>query len=383
MLNARKLSLLVAAALAACAAIAPGAQASWSSASFTLPTTTSQGTGSACVSTTFCVLTGTQSGGTTRGLTYKYNGSTYTSVAPSSTTFEPYGVGCNSATFCMAVGPDFAGTTPAGHAEKFNGTSWSTVTTANPTGSIFTELRGVACPGAAHCVAAGRSQTPTTNTALVETYNGTAFSQTAVTPPAGTTSAELNAVACSSSTACTAVGLYTTASGTSALVFRYNGTTWSTQTPAVPAGATYSELDGVSCPGISTCQAVGYYQDSASVYHSLAQSWNGSTWANRSVADPTGGESPGLASVSCWSTTACEAVGSYTDSTNLNVEKLAAAFNGSAWSLQSVPRPMSVSDAQLTGVGCVSATFCRAAGISIYDGTTTVTGQRPAIDVGP
>jgi hypothetical protein len=379
--NSRKIFLFVVTALAACAAIAPGAQAAWTSAPFTLPSTTSQLNASSCVSTTFCVLTGVQSGGSTQGLTYKYTG-TYSSVAPASTTFEPYGVHCTSTTFCMAVGTDYAAATPTARAEKFNGTHWTGVTVANPAGSAFTEVRGVACTGSTHCWAAGRFQT-TTSTALIETYNGTSFSQVAVTPPAGTTSAQLNAIACSAVNACTAVGWADSANPRTSLIFRYNGTSWTTQAAAVPAGATYSELDGVACPAAAICHAVGTYQDSSGVYRSLAQSWNGASWTNRAVATPAGGEDPALSSVSCWSTTACEAVGSYTDSTNLNIEKQAAGWNGSAWSLQSVPRPMSVSDAELNGVSCVSAVFCRAAGASVYDGTTGVTGQRASIDAGP
>jgi hypothetical protein len=383
MSTARRFSLVVATALAVCAAIAPGSQASWSSASWTLPSTTSQFAGASCFSTTFCVFVGYQPGSSPRGLTYKYNGSTYSSVAPVSTTSEFYGVHCQSSTFCMAVGSDYATATPAARAEKFNGTSWSAVTAATPGTSIFTELRSVSCPTATHCYAAGRFQTATTDTALVETYNGTSFSQVTVTPPAGTTAAELNGISCSASNACTAVGWYDSASPRTPLIFRWNGTSWTTQAATLPAGTTSSELNGVSCPTSTSCNAVGFYRDGSSVEHALAQTWNGTSWSNRTVSDPSGGQAPALSGISCTSATFCEAVGSYTNSTNLNVEKLAAGFNGSAWSLQSDARPMSVSDAQLASVSCASTTFCRAVGTSVYDGTTTTTGPRPAIDAGP
>jgi hypothetical protein len=383
MSNARRFSLFLATALAVAAAAAPGAQAAWSAASWTLPSTTSQLTSSSCVGTTFCVLVGYQPSSSPRALTYKYNGSDYTSTAPSSTTSELYGVHCQSTTFCMAVGTDYATATPAPHASKFNGTSWSAVTTVTPTGNTFSELRGVSCPTATHCWAAGRFQTATKDTPLIETYNNTSFSQVAVTPPAGTTASELNEISCSAVNACTAVGWYDSASPRTPLVFRYNGTSWTTQAAALPAGTTYAELNGVSCPTATSCDAVGFYLDGSSVQHSLAQTWNGTSWANRSVADPSGGQEAVLSGVSCTSATFCEAVGSYTNSTNLNIEKLAATFNGSAWSLQTDGRPTGVSDAQLAGISCTSTTFCRAAGVSIYDGSTGVTGPRPAIDAGP
>ena len=139
----------------------------------------------------------------------------------------------------------------------------------------------------------------------------------------------------------------------------------------------------MSCPTATSCNAVGTYLDGSSAEHALAQTWNGTSWSTRVVADPSGGQAPGLSSISCTSATFCEAVGSYTNSTNFNIEKLAAGFNGTAWTIQSDGRPMSVTDAQLAGVSCTSTTFCRAVGTSVYDGTTTTTGPRPTIDAGP
>lgn len=379
MFNIRRFSLIVATAVAAGAAIAPGAQAAWSSVSLTLPSTTSSLAGASCASTTFCVFVGAQ-GGTSRGLTYKYTGS-YAQVATAGTTYEPSGVHCQSTTFCMSVGSDFAAATPTARAEKFNGTHWTGVNAASPAGSTFTTLRGVSCATATHCWAVGRYQT-TVSTPLIETYNGTHFTTAAVTPP-NTTGAQLNAVACSAVNACTAVGWFDSANPRTALIYRYNGTDWTTQAATIPAGATYSELDGVACPAATTCHAVGYYQDNTGVVRSLAQSWNGTSWTNRAVPTPSGGQDPALSSVSCWSATTCEAAGRYTDSTNLNIEKQAAVWNGTTWDLQSVPRPMSVTDAQLNGISCLSAVFCRAAGVSSYDGTTTTTGVKPSIDAGP
>lgn len=384
MSNVRRFSLFAVAALAVCAAIAPGAQAAWSAASWTLPSTTSQFAGSSCVGTTFCVFVGYQASASPRGLTYKYNGSTYASVTPSNLTAELYGDHCQSTTFCMAVGTDYTtAATPTPHAEKFNGTSWTNVTTATPSGNTFAELRGVSCSTATHCWAVGRFQTTTKDTALVETYNNTSFSQVAVTPPAGYTAAELNEISCTAVNACTAVGWYDSASPRTPLIFRYNGTSWATQAAALPAGNTGGELNGVSCPTATSCNAVGFYLDGSSVQHALAQTWNGTSWSNKSVSDPSGGQEAVLSGISCTTVTFCEAVGSYTDSTNLNIEKLAAGFNGSAWSLQADARPMSASDAQLAAISCTSNTFCRAVGTSVYDGTTTTTGPRPTIDVGP
>jgi hypothetical protein len=380
----RRFTLLAAAALVVGAALAPGAaQASWAVASWTLPATDSQFAGSACVSTTFCIQAGYQTPGATRGLLYKYNGTTYDPTTPASTTSEFYGVGCNSTTFCMAVGTDFAAGTP-GHAEKYNGTAWSNITTATPAGATLTELRGVSCASATHCVAAGRFQNATTNVGLIETYNGTSFSQSTTTPPAGTTASQLNDVACSATSTCTAVGWYDSSSPRKPLVYRFNGASWSTQVAALPAGATGAELNGVACPSATSCQAVGSYLDGSTVQHALAQTWNGTAWSLKTVPDPTGGGTdPNLDDVACYvaPSSGCAAVGNYTGAGG-NTEPLAAGYNGSSWTLQTVPRAAGTSDAQLRSVSCPTSTSCRGVGVSFYDGSTGTTGLRPAIDVG-
>jgi hypothetical protein len=384
MSNVRRFSAFVVATLAVAAALVPAAQASWVAPSWTLPSTVSQFAGSSCTSTSFCILAGYQPTSSPRGLIYKWNGTSYSSLTPSSTTSDLYGVSCQSTTFCMAVGTNFAsGAVP--HASTFNGTSWSSSTPVTPTENTLTELSGVSCPASNFCATAGHFTTTTgADTGLVETWNGSTWSQGTLSPPAGTTASELNDVWCSSTSTCTAVGWRDSASPRTALIYRYNGSSWSSQTPAVPAGATGAELNGVACPSATSCIAVGEYVDSGGVQRALAQTWNGSAWSNTAVPIPSGGQDPVFADVACYTvpSSGCAAVGSYVNSTNLNTETLAAGWAGSSWSLQTVTRPMSVSDMQLAGISCPTSSSCRAGGVSIYDGTTGTTGIRPAIEVG-
>lgn len=381
MSNVRRSSLVVAAVLALAAALAPASQAAWTGASWTQPSTDSQFTGSSCVSSTFCAFSGYQSGGATRGLLYKLEGTTYAATTPASSTSEFYGVSCTATTFCVAVGTDFATGTP-GRAEKFNGTSWSNTSFAAPSGATLTVPRSVSCPGTTACAAVGRFQTATSDTGLAETWNGTTWTQTALTRPTGTTALELNDVHCTTNTTCTAVGWYESANPRTPIAYRYNGTTWTTQATATLSGSTGAELTGVSCPTTTSCQAVGYQLDSLGVQTALAETWNGTTWSTRSVPAPTTGQDAQFNDISCFSSTGCIAVGNYNQADDFNVEKLVGLWNGTAWSLQSDARPMSVTDAQLNGVSCPTSTTCRAVGTSVYDGTTVGTGPRPTIDVG-
>jgi hypothetical protein len=381
MSTVRNISLFAATVLAALAVLVPAAQASWSAPVWTTPTTTSQFAGSSCTSTTFCLLAGYQVGANT-SLAYRWNGSGYSALTTASTTSELYGVGCTSPTHCMVVGTNYAGGTKLTHAQRFNGTTWSTQTTTTPASSTYAELRSVSCPGLTSCIAVGHYETATTTSfPLIESWNGTSWATASVSLPAGGTSGELQDVSCSTTTTCTAVGWYdATGQPRRPLIQRLNGASWAAQTGVTPAGATLSQLQGVSCTTNTSCNAVGFYQDSTGItaQHSLAQLWDGTSWTLKTVADPSGGVDPALTDIACYAASGCVAVGTYSDTTTQ--EPLAAGWNGTTWTNQSVPKATGVSDASLAGVSCPTSTTCRAVGVSLYSGSTNV---RPAINVGP
>jgi hypothetical protein len=382
MSTVRNISLFAATVLAVCAALVPAAQASWSAPAWTTPTTTSQFSSSACTSTTFCILAGYQAGGTNTSLVYRWNGTSYSALTSASTSSELYGVNCTSTTHCLAVGTNYSGGTKLTHAQRFNGTTWTNTTTTTPASSTYSELRSVSCQGLTSCVAVGHYETSnTTSLPLIEAWNGTGWATANISLPGGGTSGELQDVSCSTTTTCTAVGWYdVSGQPRRPLVHRLSGATWATQTAATPAGATLSQLQGVACTTNTTCDAVGLSQDSTGTtyQHSLAQHWDGSSWTLRTVADPSGGVDPGLSDISCYSSTGCVAVGTYSNTTTQ--EPLAAVWNGSTWTNQSVPKATGVSDASLAGVSCPTSTTCRAVGVSLYSASTNI---RPAINVGP
>ena len=95
---------------------------------------------------------------------------------------------------------------------------------------------------------------------------------------------------------------------------------------------------GVSCTSGTACTAVGHYTNSAGVQVTLAEIWNGSSWAIQSTPNPSGAKNPVLNAVSCTSSTACTAVGSYTNSAGTD-STLAERRNGTSWTIQSTPAP--------------------------------------------
>ncbi len=158
-----------------------------------------------------------------------------------------------------------------------------------------------------------------------------------VTLPGG----QIRSVSCPSATSCTAVGSYLTTSGiTGTLSETWDGTSWQKQATPNPAGDTTPAVSpallGVSCPVAGFCEAVGSYSDGPTGIM-LAEAWDGTSWTIQSVPSPAGSTSAGLSGVSCTSATFCEAVGSF--STGAGQVPLAETWNGTSWQVQSVPGP--------------------------------------------
>ncbi|HUR78072.1 MAG TPA: hypothetical protein VMZ22_08985 [Acidimicrobiales bacterium] len=181
--------------------------------------------------------------------------------------------------------------------------------------------------------------------------------------PSVATTSSLRDVACSSATACTAVGYYVNGSGEFfSLVERWNGSSWALQATPVHAGATETQLEGVSCPSSSACTAVGYYKNGFGIYLTLAQRWNGTSWIVQPTPNPSGATQNRLRDVSCSSVTACTAVGNYVKGSAQST--LAERWNGTGWVRQATPNPAGSTWSVLYGVSCVAPRLCTAPGSS-------------------
>jgi hypothetical protein len=199
--------------------------------------------------------------------------------------------------------------------------------------------------------------------ALIMSMSGVAAAATTWTaqasPNVTVPNGEIQAVSCRSVSACTAVGYYLDPAGRYVpLAQTWNGSSWTQQAAPSPAGAQLPGLNGVSCVSASFCEAVGGSDESAESESSgFAELWNGSSWSLQSLPSPAGGANVVLKAVSCVSASFCEAVGSYTALDT--ILSLAEEWNGTAWTVQSTPN-QSGAPTQLDGVSCVLATFCQA-----------------------
>jgi hypothetical protein len=143
------------------------------------------------------------------------------------------------------------------------------------------------------------------------------------------------------------------------------GTAWSiVPTPAVASG---SPLAGVSCVSASYCMAVGYSEHNCypCYYSILIEHWDGHSWSVMPSPTPRAqpkDESQGtfLTGVSCISSTWCMAVGIWDD------KQLAMSWNGRSWTLTAIASSVL---GQLSAVSCTSATWCAAVGYEYTQST--------------
>jgi len=160
---------------------------------------------------------------------------------------------------------------------------------------------------------------------LAERWNGTEWTIQSTPNPTGSTVSALQSMSCTSSTACTATGYANSSGGYVTLAERWNGTSWAVQTTPNPSGAKNSYLRSVSCASSTVCTAAGEYVNSSGTTVSLAERWNGTEWTIQTTPSPSGAKESNLQAASCISSGACTSVGAYTNSQGVTVN-LAEAY---------------------------------------------------------
>ncbi|MGB7052165.1 MAG: hypothetical protein WBG41_11395 [Acidimicrobiales bacterium] len=219
---------------------------------------------------------------------------------------------------CIGVGESFPANNfnTSAEIEDWNGSSWSLAKSAEPSEAVTTNLYGAACPTSSACYAVGDVGLGTagddgdTNT-FAEKWNGSKWSSQTTANPTGNLFNELTSVSCSSSTSCVAAGYTESAPNGSPTPIAevLSKKTWSLKVPPSPAGALSTKLTGISCSGPSDCVAVGSSEDASDVTQPLAETWNGTTWTAAILPQPSGTTGNTLLGVSCSLPGTCTAVG--------------------------------------------------------------------------
>jgi hypothetical protein len=301
-----------------------------------------------CPSASQCVAVGTHSdelsgGAATPELLTGTSGSWVASKAPlPADDTGPYaggslnGISCPSTSGCVAVGSTGVLTDSDGTWTAAEPPLPANVSTDDP----YWSLNAVSCSSTSHCVAVGNyfQQGVQSNGAgageglLLTDSDGTWTAAEAPLPAnAATTfsSVQLDGVSCPSASQCVAVGSYEDASGNShGLILTGNGASWTAAEASVPANALATgdeagaELLGISCPSMSQCVAVGWYEVAADGSDGnggggLLLTDSGGTWTAAQAPVPANaggvGGGAGLAAVSCSSASQCVAGGDYDD----------------------------------------------------------------------
>ncbi|HSE67061.1 MAG TPA: S8 family serine peptidase, partial [Gemmatimonadales bacterium] len=331
-----------------------GLTESWDGSSWTLQASNLSKPlyGLSCSSSNSCVAVGADSG-------QRWNGSewlTQAAALPEGTQANLVAVSCRSATVCTAVGSYYAPRSSASHgyvplAERLT-PSWSTQTTPNPTPKTENSLADVACPSSTKCLAAGNDEYRAKE--MLQAWNGSEWKIVN-----NAFDGHASALACGSATSCMMVG-YSGSEPRSWKVTEQNPSSWSASQKSIviPEGGSLLTLRDVSCASTTSCIAVGSYYN-GSEWKSLAESWNGTAWSLQSVPNPPeGNAASAMISVHCSSSTSCVAIGEAAS------KPLATTWNGTSWSAAMLPRPAGATSAGLEGIHCLSASSCRAVGYS-------------------
>lgn len=267
-------------------------------------------------------------------------------------------ISCSSPTSCFAVGDAFGHGKDRALVEHWDGTAWSVMPTPGITAIGF--LNAVSCASVRSCSAVGSrfvgggglGQT------LAARWDGSSWSQ--IPTPTPGPGAGLIGVSCVDGSSCVAVGESISASGSErTLIEAWDGTRWSVVASPTPSGGS-SALSGVTCLTASSCVSVGEHVPSQQTADTLVERWDGVSWKIVPSPNVASSSTSELAAVACAGTSSCVAVGQYLDAAGSAT--LAETWNGASWRIVPSANPAS-GRGSLVGVSCASANDCAAVGI--------------------
>lgn len=277
-----------------------------------------------------------------------------------------YDISCEplTTTVCTAVGQQVVSGKSSPYAQYWNGTTWANQSTETPAGATAGELQANHCLSKTSCVAAGSYTTAGGTFSLVETWNGTSWATQATPNPTEVAETKLKGISCKAITACIAVGYSVKEAGKEstkvAVVMRGNSGVWSLQSMPKPAGAVAYELTGVDCPSTTLCFAVGAYEESGGAKRAMVAKWNGTEWTLQAITNGIETTQSVLLDVSCNDIKSCIAVGGYR--TGGAQMTYGVWFDGSVWTKVGTPNPGGSANSILQSVNCSYRSFCVAVG---------------------
>jgi hypothetical protein len=281
--------------------------------------------GVSCPSSRACFAVGARRspiGFPSGALVARWDGQTWSiQPAPAPSKSELKAISCTSPVACTAVGDDRSGPL----AERWNGKRWSIQRLAKTRRTDrISGLTSVSCTSNKNCTAVGSVDSKSVG---AEGWNGSHWSLQGLMTQESSDGLFLNAVSCSSGTACIAVGDDYEGDAIARAWARWNGSRWT-------LASDYGAGRGVSCVSARWCEAVGPEMGLAAMQH-----WNGGRWSlNQQVTGLPAIDYGTPLGVSCTSLTTCVAVGVGAES----FVPWAWTWNGRSWVEMVPPSPTSV-----------------------------------------
>jgi hypothetical protein len=292
-------------------------------------------------------------------------------------------ISCSSAKDCIAVGSYSTSSgilTPLAE-HLISNIVWESHPVPLPKGAKGGSLTGVSCSSPEACTAVGNYYNSSgTSVTLAERWNGKEWAvQETPNPKQGKRGSQLSAVSCTSSETCIAVGSYSFLLGeyefSATVTERWNGKEWTIEETPNPKEARFSNLAGISCTTSTTCTAVGSTQTKSEVQASFAERWNGKAWVLEELAKPKEAKTTLLVGISCTSSEACIAVGSYYNSSG-TIATLAEHWNGKEWTIEETANLKEAKEASLDAISCTSPETCTAIGAYSQNNRQTTLAER-------
>ena len=286
-------------------------------------------------------------------------------------------ISCASLTACLAVGVASGLNGPqTAVAYALHGTAWRPVAVKAPKGARDTALTAVSCKAATYCLVIGGYDDKAGNVhPATWSWNGTALTPAAAPPvPKALDLGALAAVSCVAVKRCVAIGTgFTTGispSGNTQLIWTWNGTKWALKTAAMPGSAAGAALTAVHCFSLTSCEVAGFGRSAPATDSMVAATWNGKKFTPQKVAQPKHSTLALPTGISCSSPAHCAAVGenSHFTANMSTVAGFAEIWNGKTWAVTNWAGPKGSADAVLLGVSCTSPAGCVAVGVA---GTNT------------
>ena len=257
--------------------------------------------------------------------------------------------------------------------------AWS-VPTRGRTEAVATQflsyLNAVSCTSSVFCVAVGYSNDAAGHAkTLIESWDGRRWTLTKSPNVVTSDYDQLYAVSCRSSISCAAVGrAHDSRSGFQrTLTESWNGRSWRIAPSFDTSTHADNVLDAVSCTQAGACVAVGYAANTKiGVWRTLVESWNGRAWKDLASSNSSATENNYLLGVSCRSGSACTATGYHYKNF---LHTLVESWDGHRWSIVTSANALTTGDNILYGVSCVSRSVCTAVGSFYVPAETTPTNQ--------